>query len=151
MKWALLVCAFLLLGLVVKVVMFPVRFAEKAVAEVERQIDPHELQRRYEWFKDAAAALDQKRATITVYESRFEELKRDYGSKPRSEWARDDREQWSIWQSEAAGIKASYNDLAASYNAQMAKWNWRFTNRGMLPRGATETLPREFKPYLEGR
>ena len=40
--------------------------------------------------------------------------------------------------------------LAAEYNAQMAKFNWAFTNQGKLPAGATEVLPREFKPYTEG-
>ena len=50
------------------------------------------------------------------------------------------------WQ-EVSGITAGLNALASEYNAQMAKWNWRFTNVGQLPKGATEALPREFKPY----
>jgi len=47
-----------------------------------------------------------------------------------------------------AGIKASYNQLAAEYNAGMVKINWRYTNVGDLPPGSTEPLPREFKPYI---
>lgn len=54
----------------------------------------------------------------------------------------------SIWQAEVAGVKASYNSLAAEYNAQMAKINWRFCNRGQLFKGADEPLPREFALYL---
>jgi len=72
-----------------------------------------------------------------------------YGSAARKEWAREDREQFNVWSSEVAGVKASYNSLAAEYNAQMAKMNWRFTNVGMLPQGATQPLPREYKPYVE--
>jgi|SRR5439155_12712764 len=149
MKWALLVFVLLMFGLVARVVLWPLAFAHRAVSVVSAQLDPAELQRRYEWFKDAAAQLDQKRATVSVYAKRFEQLEASYAGKPRSAWARDDREQWAIWQSEVAGVRASYNTLAADYNAQMAKWNWRFTNRGMLPQGATEPLPREFKPYVE--
>lgn len=44
--------------------------------------------------------------------------------------------------------KPSYNSLAADYNSQMAKFNWRFANKGDLPPGATDPLPREFKPYV---
>ncbi len=72
-----------------------------------------------------------------------------YVELPRNKWPREDREQYNLWQSEVAGIKASYNTLAAEYNAQMSKMNWRFTNVGELPKGAETPLPREFKPYQE--
>jgi hypothetical protein len=150
-KWILIIAGLLVTGLVLRIALAPLWFANRAVTVASQEIDPRQLQNRYEWFKDAAAALDQKRASLTLYEQRFEDLQVQYGTAKRTEWARDDREQWSIWRSEAAGIAASYNDLAGQYNAQMAKWNWRFTNRGMLPQGATEPLPREFKPYLEAQ
>ncbi len=106
------------------------------------------LLKKYEWFKDAAAQLDKKVADISVYEVRINELKADYDGKPRSEWAREDREQVSVWNSEVAGVKASYNLLASEYNAQMAKFNWAFCNAGTLPAGATAPLPRDYKPYI---
>ena len=65
------------------------------------------------------------------------------------QWPREDREQFNLWEQEVAGIKASYNMLAADYNAQMAKFNWAFAERGKLPEGATDPLPREYKPYEE--
>ena len=113
-----------------------------------KEFGPQKLFERYEWFKDAAAQLDKKRADITVYESRFRALDESYAGEPRAKWARDDREQYNIWKSEVAGIKASYNQLAAEYNAGMVKINWRYTNVGDLPPGSTEPLPREFKPYI---
>ena len=61
--------------------------------------------------------------------------------------AKTDREQMYVWMSEVAGIKANYNQLAAEYNANMAKFNWAFANKGQLPIGAEVPLPREFKPY----
>lgn len=127
----------------------PAAVANRTLDVAQQQFDPAVLLQRYEWFKDAAASLDQKEASVKVYARRLTEMKAQYGDAPRSKWAREDREQFSIWTSEVDGIKASYNELAAQYNAQMAKFNWRFTNRGMLPQGATEPLPREFKPYVE--
>lgn len=118
-------------------------------AQVAREeLGPRALLQKYEWFKDAAAQLDKKRADIKVYEGRITSMDEDYQGTPRKDWPRDEREQRSQWQSEVAGVKASYNALAAEYNSQMAKENWRFTNVGDLPKGATEVLPREFREYV---
>ena len=126
-----------------------VLFSGCRIGEVaDKELSAPALLAKYEWFKDASAALDKKVADITVYEARFKSLDEAYKDTPRTQWARDDRNQWSIWQSECAGIKASYNQLASEYNAQMAKINWAFTNAGELPKGATKVLPREYKTYL---
>ena len=127
----------------------PARLASRAAAVVEQQLDPAELLRKYEWFKEAAAALDKKQADVKVYDARRLAMAKGYEGVPRQDWPRDDREQYNLWESEVAGIKASYNALAAEYNASMAKVNWRFCNVGQLPRGAETPLPREFKPYIE--
>ena len=116
---------------------------------VRQEFYPDALLRKYSWFKDTAAGLDKKLADLKVYDTRIQQLRADYNGAARKEWAREDREQLSIWQSEKAGVAASYNSLAAEYNAQMSKFNWRFTNVGDLPPGATTPLPRAFKPYLE--
>lgn len=123
--------------------------ATNTATVARKEFYPDALLKKYEWFKDAAAALDKKQADIRVYDKRLAALADDYRGVPRSKWPRDDREQSAIWQSELAGVKASYNSLAADYNAQMAKFNWAFTNVGQLPPGATAPLPREFKPYEE--
>ncbi len=119
--------------------------AHNAIDTAAAQFDPATMLKRYEWFKDAAAQCDKKLADIQVYENRFTQTKTMYGD-PKT-WPRDVREQVGLWQSEVSGITASYNALAADYNAQMSKINYRFCNVGDLPRGATEPLPREFKPY----
>lgn len=113
------------------------------------QFSASALLKKYEWFKDAHAALDAKVATIKLYEQRLAHATRGYGT-DHSKWPRDVREQTAIWESEQTGIVASYNDLAATYNAQMAKFNYRFANRGDLPAGASEPLPREYAPYQTG-
>jgi hypothetical protein len=121
----------------------------QARAVAGRELGPEALLHKYEWFKDASAALDAKEASIKVYSRRFENLKKSYSEKPRGDWPREDREQANLWEQEVAGIRASYNSLAAEYNAAMAKVNWRFCNAGDLPRGADKPLPREYRPYTE--
>ena len=120
----------------------------EATQVAQEEFGPRAMLRKYEWFKDAAAQLDKKQADIQVYRSRIQNMKEDYEGVKRRNWPRSDREQFNLWRTEVAGVIASYNGLAAEYNSQMAKFNWRFTNRGELPDGATEPLPREFKPYL---
>jgi len=123
-------------------------FGEGA-AVMREEFGPRELLRKYEWFKDAAAQCDAKLASLRAYDARQRAIIESYEGAKRSEWSRADTEQFNLWESEKAGIKASYNQLAAEYNAQMAKFNWRFCEAGRLPEGATEPLPREFKPYVE--
>ena len=119
----------------------------KQVAQEE--LGPKELLRKYEWFKDASSKLDKKQADIKVYQKRITTMSEGYTDLQRNKWPREDREQYNLWQSEVAGITASYNTLASQYNAQMSKLNWKFTNVGELPKGAETPLPREFKPYQE--
>jgi len=124
--------------------------ANDGLKTVEDQYKPSAMLKKYEWFKDASAQLDNKIATIQMYEGRFNGIKKSYGadSTNRRVWSRDDREQWNIWESELTGIKASYNDLASQYNSNMAKFNYAFCNVGTLPQGATIPLQREYRTYL---
>jgi hypothetical protein len=121
----------------------------EAASVAREEYGPRAMLEKYEWFKDAAAQLDKKRADTQIYEARLIALEQSYEGESRRDWARSDLEQFNLWQSEVAGVKASYNSLAAEYNSQMAKFNYRFANAGDLPRGASEPLPREFKAYLE--
>lgn len=114
-----------------------------------KEFKPSALLKKYEYYKDVSAQLDKKIADIGVYESRLKDLSEQYVGIKRKDWARDDREQYSIWQSEESGIKASYNTLAADYNSSMVKFNYSFCNIGQLPQGATNPLPREYKPYID--
>ena len=114
---------------------------------ITKKFGPEEQFAHYEWYKDASAQLESKLATLGVYEKRFKTLEAAYAGQPRGKWARDDREQWSIWMTERSGIAASYNDLASQWNAAMAKINWRYCNVGDLPAGETKPLPREYRPY----
>lgn len=125
------------------------RYASDASDTLYNEAKASTLLKKYEYFKNVSAALDAKVASLKVYENRFKDLNDQYKGVARKDWSRDDREQYNTWQNEQAGIKASYNNLAADYNAQMSKFNWSFCNKGSLPQGATEPLPREYKPYIE--
>jgi len=148
MKKAAFVVLVILVLIAIPIVGFVCSWVGEAAQVVKEEVSPRAIQAKYEWFKNTAAACDERRASIKVYESKLTNLEEDYEGISRREWDRTDKETMSLWQQEVAGIKASYNILASKYNAQMAKWNWRFCEAGRLPEGATEVLPREFKPYV---
>lgn len=126
------------------------KFVNNGINTAYKEFKPEELLRKYEWFKDASSQCEQKLATLQTYESRFSNLKKEYGadSLKRKNWDRTDREQWNVWQSEYLGMKASYNDLSGQYNSAMAKFNYGFCNAGQMPMGSMQPLPKEFKPYI---
>lgn len=135
------------LGILISVIGYGLGWFSEAAKVTQQEFGPEAMLKKYEWFKDAAAQLEKKQADVVVYESRTKSMNETYKNLSREKWPREDREQYNIWQSEVAGVKASYNQLAADYNAQMAKFNWRFANVGELPKGAENPLPREFKTY----
>ncbi len=143
-KWLLvIIVAITLLGIFARAV----GWFGRAAAVVSQELDPRVMLDRYMWFKDAAAQLDKLSADIRVYEARGQSLSEQYAGVPRGQWPRDDRQEASLIASEVAGVKAGYNGLAASYNANMAKTNYAFTNVGSLPAGADQVLPREYRAY----
>lgn len=125
---------------------------DEAVQVAHDELGPRALLNKYMLLKEMHAQLDKKKADIAVYDRRFTNLKEQYTDEkgkpiPRIKWAREDRDQANMWEAEYAGVVASYNDLAAQYNAKMAEVNWSFCNVGTLPKGADEPLPREYAPY----
>ena len=123
-------------------------FCGEAAEVAQEEFGPRAALEKYERFKDTAATLGKKRADIGVLAGKLTSIEKDYEGISKREWPRLDRQQYRQWQSELAGLKMSYNRLASEYNADMAKFNHRFANRGDLPAGATDPLPREFKPYV---
>lgn len=119
-----------------------------AAQVTKKEFSPSALLTKYEWFKDVSAQLDAKRMNIENAQARIKSMEDGYAGTPRNQWVRADVEQYNLWQNEVSGLKANYNNLAAQYNAAMAKFNYRFTNVGDLPQGATEVLPREVRPYV---
>ena len=147
-KWgliSLLVIAVLVLG--VMLIFAPIRVVQNAGQVAMEQYSPKILLEKYEWFKNASAQLDAKGANIKALQMRTKSMDDMYKGSSRKDWPRQDLDQYNLWTNEVAGVVLSYNNLAAEYNSQMSKFNWRFTNAGSLPQGATEILPREFRAY----
>lgn len=141
---------FTIFGVVIlfSVIGWAVGWFSDAASVTKEEFGPRAALEKYEWFKDAAAKLDAKYANIMTHDALLIDLKLQYVDVARREWPRDDRERYSQLSSEVSGMKMSFNHLAAEYNSAMAKFNWRFANRGTLPEGATVPLPREFKAYI---
>lgn len=79
---------------------------------------------KYEWFKNAHAAIAEKQATITTMEQDVTQMVADYGDTPRRDWDRTDKEQINQWRREVSGLKASYNSVVADYNARSSSFLW---------------------------
>lgn len=140
--------AMLVLGLIFGAYGMICGTAKEAAQVAKEEFGPRALLKKYEWFKDSAAQCEKKLADVKVYAGKIKGMEEDYKDVPRKDWDRVDKQTLSQWRSELDGVKASYNDLSARYNAAHSKINWRFADIGQLPDGATDPLPREFKPYL---
>lgn len=115
------------------------RYASDASDTAFDEFKSSTLLKKYEYFKDLSAAIDKKRADIEMYQSEIAGM----DSKDK-----DDKFYIQQRKSELFGIISMHNELCSQYNADMSKFNYRFTNVGDLPSGATEPLPREVKPYI---
>lgn len=135
------------ISVILSVIGYGLGWFGEAAKVAQQEFGPSAMLQKYGWFKDVAAQLEKKQADVGVYASRMKAMDETYKDLSRQKWPREDREQYNVWVSEVAGVKASYNSLAADYNAQMAKFNWSFANVGELPKGADKPLPREFKSY----
>lgn len=118
-----------------------------AATTVREQFSPSTMLARYEWFKDAYSRLNAFDANLSVYSASRKSLLETYGA-DATKWPKDVRQEIAQQRREIDGIVAARNNLAADYNASMAKFNWRFTNAGDLPAGATVVLPREVATYI---
>lgn len=123
--------------------------ARDAAVVARQELGPQALNAKYEWFKDSWAALDGKRATLGELDIKIRRLRADYEGVKRNEWSRVDLSAVNQWETERDAILASYNELAALYNAEMAKWHTAFVNAGTLPAGGDGDIPREVRPYLK--
>ncbi len=120
----------------------------EAATVAQEEFGPRALLQKYESFKDMHAQLAAKQANIKAQQGKIKGLEDAYEGESRKDWDRVDKQQHSQWLAEMDGQKLNFNNLAAQYNAAMAKLNYKFCNVGTLPEGATEPLPREYAPYI---
>ncbi len=127
------------IGIVVSATGYVFGWFSEAANVAKQEFGPRAALQKYEWFKDASAQLDKKVADIEVYKTQLNSINPDRMS-------RTQQEQYMLWKREVAGVTASYNSLAAEWNSQISKFNWR-PFLASLPNGATELLTKEYTPY----
>jgi len=116
--------------------LFIMNMCGDAADTVKKEYSASAMLKKYEYFKDLSAAIDEKRATIDVYKSRLLMIKDQEGF------------EYQQTTSEMIGIISMHNSLCAQYNSAMSKFNYAFCNRGDMPESNLEPLPREVKPYI---
>jgi hypothetical protein len=109
---------------VVSLIGYGLGWFSEAGEVAQKEFGPKAALKKYEWFKDASSKLEQKRNDIQVYENRIVDLEDQYKDTKRKDWDRTDKETLNQWQTELAGVKLSFNNLAAEYNSQSSKFNW---------------------------
>lgn len=116
-----------------------------AAKVASEELNPRTLLTRYTWFKDVYSRVNAFDANLDAFKGNLTETTKTYGEP--SNWPKDVRNDIAAQRREILGILSMRNNLASEYNAAMAKINYRFTNVGDLPNGATTVLPREFMEY----
>jgi len=103
---------------------------------VQKEFSASAMLKKYEYFKDVSAAIDEKRATIDMYQSVLLTI--------------EDKTSFDYQQTrtEMQGLISMHNSLCSEYNSAMSKFNYAFCNKGTLPASNLDPLPREIKPYI---
>lgn len=116
--------------------LFMLNMCSDTAQTVQKEYAPSALLKKYEYFKDLSAAIDEKRATIETYKSVLASI--------------EDKTSFDYQQSrnEMLGLISMHNSLCQEYNAAMSKFNYAFCNKGTLPATNLVPLPREIKPYI---
>ena len=102
----------------------------------KKEFGPKASLKKYEWFKDAIEQLNAKTDAIAHLQLKIDlyHVKRP---KDFSQWSRQDLERLEVMERELFGLKLSFTQLAAEYNANMEKVNWKYAADGELPRRYT--------------
>ena len=116
-------------------------FLSDANRTAKKEFAPSAMLKKYEWFKDASAMLIKKEQDIQIYTDNIDDMISIYEGVSRKDWDRTDKEQMNQWRTELAGVKASYTALAAEYNSQSSKFNWKHFE-------GEEPLQKKFSKYL---
>ena len=137
------------ISLIFAVMLSGCRWAGDAGDTAFSEFKASSLLQKYTRFKDMYASLEAKKATLSSLDTKIKSTEDQYKGIPRKDWVLEDIQSLNQWKTEKDGLKASYNNLAAQYNADMSKANVNFTNTGDLPQGASDPLPRNVAPYIE--
>jgi len=123
-----------ILGTVLSIASYAFGWFSEAATVAKDEFGAKASLKKYEWFKDCSAAIEQKGHTINVYSTNVSNMQDSYSGIPRKDWDRLDKQQYNVWSMEITGLKASYNKVVEEYNAQSSKFNWSLYNQTELPK-----------------
>ena len=109
-------------------------FVGRSIDTVKTKFDPGVQFDHYEWFKDAYTQLEAKKANIIQMKASIADFKKQYGDTAFKDWDRSGKDQYNLLTQQLSGLIASFNSLAAEFNAAHSKINWKFANRGPVPK-----------------
>ena len=112
--------AIIIITLLLIPTLFIVNMCADTASVITKEFSPSSLLKKYEYFKDLSASIDEKRATIEVYKSQISGIKDQEGF------------QYQQTQAEMIGLISMHNSLCKEYNSGMSKFNYSFCNKGTL-------------------
>lgn len=98
----------------------------------QEEFGPRASVDKYEYFVETSEVLDAKIMMIEQKKGQIAELEKAYEGMKRNEWTRTDLQSHSQWSQELSGMKISYNNLVAEYNAKSREFTWSQYNTDSL-------------------
>ncbi len=105
-----------------------------AASVAKKEFSATAMLKKYEYFKDASQQIIAKKNDIVIYESKINRLCTG------NDLDRVSRENCGLYEQELAGLKMSFNSLAAEYNSQSNKFNWK-----SFDQTEGDSIPKNFK------
>lgn len=124
------------LGLITKIIFFPVHVAEKTADTtkkvVDKTLDTDNVVFNYEQFHDLYNGAQQQVQNIKNVEKQIEELKDLYGE-DATKWPEDVRKDYAHMKETIEGLQMQYNNLVSQYNSNSEKLNRKLFKDKNLP------------------
>ncbi len=110
-------------------------WTSNGLSAAHKEFDPSAMLRKYEWFKDQYAQMQQISKRTEDAESRIKRFESFNGAP--SKWGWQTHDEYNRLGTVLQGYKDQYNSLAAEYNSQSSKFNWK-KFKGEVPQAIEE-------------
>ncbi|HBI17166.1 MAG TPA: hypothetical protein DDY52_03390 [Candidatus Moranbacteria bacterium] len=124
-----------LLGLSLKVLLFPAHVATKEIQMAyditDKTLEAENAIYNYEWFKQQKEDIEASRAKLVVAENSIDRFKFDAVN--REHWTFEDKTEYSRLNSIAQGLENYLTQQIADYNARAKMANRNIFENGLLP------------------
>lgn len=111
-------------GFLVIVLIFIIFWVGGLFNVAHEEFSPKAMLHKYEWFKQQHTQMEQIKNMITRTEADAAQFKEDNG-KEMSKWDWATKDEWYRLSSVVRGYKEQYNSMAAEYNENSSKFNWK--------------------------